>query len=69
MWMLQCFLEGRTKCSQEEREVMCGEETEEKATQTLLHLGIHPIYNHQTRTMLWIPISAFLQKSDMTVSR
>jgi hypothetical protein len=49
-------------------EIKCRAETEGKAFQSLPHLGIHPIYNHQTRTMLWIPISACLQKSDMTFS-
>jgi hypothetical protein len=67
--MLQCCLEGGTKYSQEKNmEIKCGAETEGKVIQSLPHLGIHPIYNHQTGTMLWIPISACLQKSYMTVS-
>ena len=49
-------------------EIKYGAETEGKAIQCLSHLGIHPIYNHQTPTMLWIPISTSLQKSDMTDS-
>ena len=32
----------------------CGAETEGKATQRLPHLGIHPIYCHQTQTLLWM---------------
>ena len=33
----------------------CGTETEGKAIQRLPHLGIHPVYSHQTQTVLWIP--------------
>jgi hypothetical protein len=29
-------------------------ETEGKAIQRLLHLGIHPINDHQTQTLLWM---------------
>jgi hypothetical protein len=36
----------------------CGTETEEKSIQRLPHLGIHPIYNHQTQTLLRMPTSA-----------
>ena len=32
----------------------CGAETEEKAIQRLPDLGIHPIYSHQTQTLLWM---------------
>ena len=39
-------------------ETKCGAETEGKAIQRLPHLGIHPIYNHQTQTLLWMPTSA-----------
>jgi hypothetical protein len=35
----------------------CG--TEGMTIQRLLHLGIHPIYNHQTQTLLWMPIRAY----------
>jgi hypothetical protein len=35
-----------------------GAESEGKATQRLFHLGIHSIYSHQTRTLLWMPGSA-----------
>jgi hypothetical protein len=31
-----------------------GAETEDKTIQRLPHLGIHPIYNHQTQTLLWM---------------
>jgi hypothetical protein len=33
-------------------ETKCGAETEGKAIQRLLHLGIHPIYSHQTGMLL-----------------
>jgi hypothetical protein len=34
-----------------------GDETEGRTIQTLLHLGIHPIINHQTQTLLQISTS------------
>jgi hypothetical protein len=39
-------------------ETKCGAETEGKAIQRLPHLGIHPIYSHQTQALLWMPGSA-----------
>jgi hypothetical protein len=33
-------------------ETKCGVEPEEKAIQRWTHLGIHPIYSHQTQTLL-----------------
>jgi hypothetical protein len=39
-------------------ETICGSETEGMTIQRLSHLGIHSIYNHQTQTLLWMPISA-----------
>jgi hypothetical protein len=33
-------------------ETKCGAETEGKTIQRLPHLGIHPIYSHQTQTLL-----------------
>jgi hypothetical protein len=39
-------------------ETKCGAETERKAIQRLPHLGIHPIYSHQTQVLLWMPSSA-----------
>jgi hypothetical protein len=35
-----------------------GAKTEGKAIQRLPHLRIHPIYSHQTQTLLWMPRSA-----------
>jgi hypothetical protein len=46
----------------------CGAETERKAIQRLPHLGIHPIYSHQTQTLLWMARSACLQEPDIVVS-
>jgi hypothetical protein len=34
------------------KEAKCGAETEEITIKRLTHLGIHPIYNHQTQTLL-----------------
>jgi hypothetical protein len=38
-------------------ETMCGVETEEMTILRLTHLGIHPIYNNQSQTLLWMPTS------------
>jgi hypothetical protein len=40
-------------------ETKCGAETEGKAIQRLSHMGIHPIYSHQTQTLLWMPASEY----------
>jgi hypothetical protein len=40
-------------------ETKYGAETEEKAIQRLSHLGIYPIYSHQTQTLLWRSRSVF----------
>jgi hypothetical protein len=39
-------------------ETTCGTETEERAMHRLPYLGIHPIYSHQTQTLLRMPRSA-----------
>jgi hypothetical protein len=36
--------------------------------QRLSHLGIHPIYSHQTQTLLWMSRSACWQEPDIAVS-
>jgi hypothetical protein len=36
----------------------CGAETKEIIIQRLPYLGIHPIYNHPTQTLLFMPTSA-----------
>jgi hypothetical protein len=36
----------------------CGLETEGMTIQRLPHLGIHPINNHQTQKLLWMPTRA-----------
>jgi hypothetical protein len=40
-------------------ETTCGTDTEGMTIQRLPHLGIHPIYSHQTQTLLWMPTSAY----------
>jgi hypothetical protein len=40
-------------------ETKCGAETEGKTIERLPHLRIHPINNHQTQTLLWMPTRAY----------
>jgi hypothetical protein len=49
-------------------ETKCGAETEGMTIQRLSQLGIHPINNHQTQTLLQIPKRACLQEPDKAVS-
>jgi hypothetical protein len=37
-------------------ETKFGAEMEERTIQRLAHMGIHPIYNHQTQTVLHMPV-------------
>jgi hypothetical protein len=39
-------------------ETKCGVEMERRTIQRLPHLGIHPINNHQTQTLLWMSTRA-----------
>jgi hypothetical protein len=39
-------------------ETKCGTETEGMTIHKLSHLRIHPIYSHQTQTLLLMPTSA-----------
>jgi hypothetical protein len=39
-------------------ETKCEAEIEGKATQRLLHLGIHPMYRHKPQTLLQMPRNA-----------
>jgi hypothetical protein len=39
-------------------EIKCRAESEEKAIHILPLLGIHPIFRHQTQTLLWMSRSA-----------
>jgi hypothetical protein len=48
-------------------ETKYGAETEEMTSQRLPQLGTHPIYNHQTQTLLWMPTSACWQEPDIAV--
>jgi hypothetical protein len=49
------FRRGNKMLTGGNMETNCGAETEGKAIQRLLHLGIHLIYSHQTRMLLWMP--------------
>jgi hypothetical protein len=52
------FLRCRNKILRERNmETKCGAETEGKTIQRLPHLGIHPMYNYQIQTLLWMPRS------------
>jgi hypothetical protein len=50
---------GAMSCSMvgslQRQSVEYGAKTDRKAIQRLPHLGIHPIYRHQTQTLLWMP--------------
>ena len=48
-------------------ETKCEAETEGMIIQRLPHLGIHPVYSHQTQTLLWIPPGACWQDPDIAV--
>jgi hypothetical protein len=50
------------------KETKCRAKTERKAIQRLPCLGIHPIYRHQTQTLLWILGRACWQEPDIAVS-
>jgi hypothetical protein len=52
----------------EDTEMKWGAETERMVIQRLSYLGIHPIYNHQSQTLLWMPTSDYLQEPDIGVS-
>ena len=49
---------GNKILMEEVTQTKCGAETEGMTIQRLPHLGIHPIYSHQTQTLLWRPKSA-----------
>jgi hypothetical protein len=50
------------------KESKCVTETEGLTIQRLTHLGIHPIYDHQTQTLLWMPTRACWQEPYVAVS-
>ena len=49
---------GNETPMEEVTETMFGVATEGKNIQRLPHLGINPIYNHQTQTLLWMTTGA-----------
>jgi hypothetical protein len=56
VWILPSFLEGGNKKPMEGvTETKFGAETEGMTIQKLLHLGIHPINNLQTKILLQMP--------------
>jgi hypothetical protein len=53
------FLRSGDKISMEDiTEKKCGAQTEGMTIHNLSHLGIHPVYNHQTQTVFWMPTIA-----------
>jgi hypothetical protein len=49
-------------------ETKCGADTEGMTVYRLTHLGIHPIYNLQTQSLLWMPTKACRQEPAIAVS-
>jgi hypothetical protein len=49
---------GNKRCMEGVTETECRAETRRKAIQKLPHLGIHPIYSHQTQTLILMPVGA-----------
>jgi hypothetical protein len=58
VWILPSFLEGGTKHPARNSEKKFRAETEGMIIQKLPHLGIYPINNHQTQTLLQMPRKA-----------
>jgi hypothetical protein len=51
------FRKGNKILTEGTSETKCGAEIKGKAIQELPHPGIHPIYRHQTQTLLLMPRS------------
>jgi hypothetical protein len=67
IWILQSFLEEVNEIPMgRDKETKCRAETEGKTIHGLPHLGIHPIYSHQTQTLLWMPTSACRKELKIT---
>ena len=48
--------------------IKCRAETEGKAIQSLSHLETHPMYSHQTPTLLWMPRNVCWKETFVMVS-
>jgi hypothetical protein len=71
VWILLILLRRRNKISMEGvTETKFRVETERITIQRLPHLGIHPINNHQTQTLLQMPRACWQerQETDIAVS-
>ena len=69
VWVFQSLLEWGTKYSLEKNmETKCRAETEGITIHCLPNLWIHPIYRHQTQSLLWIPTLACWQEPNMAIS-
>jgi hypothetical protein len=63
------FLKRENKIPmKEDTETKCRAETEQMTIHRLLHLGIQPMYDHQTQALLWSPTRACCQVPDIAVS-
>jgi hypothetical protein len=52
------LIKGNKIIMEGDTETKCYSGTEGITIQRWPHLGIHPIYNHQTQTLLWMPTRA-----------
>ena len=69
VWILWSFFRREEKMPMGgDTEIKCGAESEGKSIQRLPHLGSHPIYSHQTQTLLWMPRSTWWQDPYIAVS-
>jgi hypothetical protein len=69
VWILCFFLEWGNKISMKGvTETKFGAKMEGKTIQRLAHPGIHPIYNHQTQTLVHMPERFCLQDPDIALS-
>jgi hypothetical protein len=68
VWILQTLRRGNKIPMGGDSETKYGVEIEGKTIQRLPHLGIYPIYSHQTQTVLPKPTSACWQEPVIAVS-
>lgn len=62
-----CTMASVQEYAEENTKAKCGVDNEGKATQRLPQTEIHPTYNHQTQTILWMQTSECSQETDIAV--
>ena len=68
VWILHSFLEWGTKYSMEGvTDTKFGAEIERRTIQRLPYSGIQPIHNHQTQTLLHMPVRFCWQDPDISL--